>query len=126
MPLSAQALNVIDRIRQHGGESEYLFPAKGGGHTEWLQKMNLRIQKAAGFHFTPHDLRRTAATRMSELGVDDVLIAKILNHSWADRHVTSVYNRWKRLPEMRRALERWGARLEQIVSGEPGKVVRIG
>ena len=36
-----------------------------------------------------------------------------------------VYNEWDRLPEMRRALERWGARLDQILRSVPGKVVRI-
>jgi hypothetical protein len=53
---------------------------------------------------------------MSKIGIDDVIIAKILNHSWVNRQVTSVYNRWQKLPEMRRVLERWGARLERIVA----------
>ena len=39
--------------------------------------------------------------------------------------MTLVYNRWERLPEMSRALERWGARLDQILKGEPSKVVNI-
>ncbi len=40
------------------------------------------------------------------------------NHSWPLRHMTAVYNRWERLPEMSRALERWGAQVERIVTGE--------
>ena len=51
-------------------------------------------------------------TGLSEMGIDDVLIAKLLNHKWADRQVTSVYNRWQKLPEMQVALERWAASLE--------------
>ena len=76
-------------------------------------------------HFTPHDLRRTVATHLSEMGVNDRLIAKILNHKWADKESTSVYNRWQKLPEMRQALERWASRLEQIAAGVPAKVVKI-
>ncbi len=97
-----------------------------GGHIRWLQKMSQRIQKNTGFNFRPHDLRRTCATNLSKLGVDDVTIATILNHSWPLRHVTAVYNRWERLPEMSRALERWGERLERMVTGrESTKVVKI-
>ena len=62
---------------------------------------------------------------MSRRGIDDVIIAKILNHTWADRQVTSVYNRWQKLPEMRQALERWAAELHRAVTSEPAKVVRL-
>ncbi len=89
--------------------------------------MSERIQKNVDFKFRPHDLRRTCATNLSKLGVDDVTIATILNHSWPLRHMTAVYNRWERLPQMKRALERWGKRVERIVTGqESAKVVRIG
>ena len=127
VPLPQQALSIIEGLRQFSGGSEYVFTSKSKkeGHIDWLGKTSQRIQKAVGFHFTPHDLRRTAATNMSKLGTDDVIIAKILNHSWADRQVTSVYNRWNKLPEMRQALERWGARLDAIILGQPAKVARM-
>tara|TARA_B100000949_G_scaffold158964_1_gene139937 strand:- start:367 stop:531 length:165 start_codon:yes stop_codon:yes gene_type:complete len=53
------------------------------------------------------------------------LIANILGHKWADQQITSVYNRWEKLPEMRQALERWASRLEQIATDEPAKVVKM-
>jgi len=118
VPLSSHALAFIERLRPLTGEDEFIFAAPGGGHIRWLQKMSQRIQKSVGFNFRPHDLRRTCATNLSKLGVDDVTIATILNHSWPLRHMTAVYNRWERLPEMSRALERWGAKLEAIVTGE--------
>ncbi len=80
--------------------------------------MSQRIQKNTGFSFRPHDLRRTCATNLSKLGVDDMTIAKILNHLWPMKQMTAIYNRWDRLPEMSRALERWGAQVERIVTGE--------
>jgi len=126
VPLSSHALAVIERLRSLTGDAEFVFAAPGGGHIRWLQKMSQRIQKNTGFNFRPHDLRRTCATNLSKLGVDDVTIAKILNHSWPLRHMTAVYNRWERLPEMRQALERWGERLERMVTGrESAKVVKI-
>ncbi len=118
VPLSSHALAIIERIRPLTGDGEFVFAAPGGGHIRWLQKMSLRIQKQTGFNVRPNDLRRTCATNLSKLGVDDVTIARILNHSWPLRHMTAVYNRWERLPEMSRALERWGAKLEGIVTGK--------
>ncbi|HOM99870.1 MAG TPA: tyrosine-type recombinase/integrase [Acidobacteriota bacterium] len=135
VPLSTQARALLEEIRETTGDQEWVFPRMGHGtaaskenkndHVRWFGKKNSRLQKALKFDFTPHDLRRTAATKMSELGIEDTLIARVLNHRWADRQVTSVYNRWKKLPEMKTALERWGARLDQIVTSEPARVVRM-
>ena len=106
--------------------AEFVIASPDGGHVRWLQKMSQRIQKSAGFKFRPHDLRRTCATNLSKLGVDDVTIATILNHSWPQRHMTAVYNRWDRLPEMKRALERWGTQAERIVRGKGAtKIVKF-
>jgi integrase len=66
--------------------------------------------------FTPHDLRRTAATRMREFGVSRADVKDILNHKIRD--VTDRYDRYDGLPEKRRALERWARHLELIISGE--------
>jgi integrase len=133
VPLSSQALTILREIRETTGGEEWVFPTmgkgaakgRGRGHVYWFQAKNKRLQTALGFNFTPHDLRRTAATKMSELGIEDTLIARVLNHTWADRQITSVYNRWKKLPEMKTALERWGARLEAILTGEAAKVVKM-
>ena len=126
VPLSTCSNSWIERLRPLMGDSEWVFPSGAkDGHLTYLQKANERLQKAVGFQFIPHDLRRTGATNLSKLGIDDVIIAKILNHKWADRQVTSIYNRDSRLPEMTVALERWGERLRQIVTGQRGTVVRM-
>jgi integrase len=66
--------------------------------------------------FTPHDLRRTVATRMRELGISRGDVKMILNHVESD--VTARYDKYDGLTEKRRALQIWGKRLEQIVQGE--------
>src|SRR4051794_16454410 len=40
----------------------------------------------------PHDLRRTAASMMTSMGVSRIVVGHILNH--ADRGVTAVYDRY--------------------------------
>ena len=54
---------------------------------------------------TPHDLRRTAASHMASLGVNRLVISKILNHT--EHSVTSVYDRYSYDAEKKEALERW-------------------
>jgi integrase len=65
--------------------------------------------------FTPRDLRRTGVTRMAELGVDEHIIGKVVNH--APSTVTGqVYNKYKYDPEKREALEMWSEVISEKVS----------
>ncbi len=65
--------------------------------------------------FSPHDLRRTCATRLGAMMVPGHVIARILNHKQKD--ITSaVYNKYQYLNEKRDALEGWGRRLTIMVS----------
>jgi integrase len=86
---------------------------KREGDPEW-EEITKQIDAE---RWTPHDLRRTAATRMRELGItrDDVKL--VLNHT--DPSVTGrVYDQWHGLAEKRRALAAWAVWLERIISGE--------
>lgn len=74
--------------------------------------------------FTPHDLRRTAATFMAEMGYMDEVIDAVLNHS--KQGVIKVYNLHKYDREKQMALEAWSRKLEALVKGEEGgKVIPI-
>jgi len=75
--------------------------------------------------FTPHDLRRTAATLAGDLGFDDAWIAKCLDHAASKKQeqivpsVTGkVYNHSKRMKEKRAVLDGVAAELRRII-GEP-------
>jgi integrase len=63
-----------------------------------------------------HDLRRSCATHMARLGVDRLVISKILNH--AEGGVTKRYDRYQYAAEKRAALDRWALHLQAIVAGE--------
>jgi integrase len=141
VPISPQARDVLDRLKPVSGEQQWVFATPEGTHVEWLHSMNKRInknikeveEKAANnegreprnLHFTAHDLRRTAASGMGALAVPRDIIARVLNHKSADHTVTAVYDRYDRLPEMRRALSKWGAHLDRILTGKKAKVVNL-
>ncbi len=65
--------------------------------------------------FTPHDLRRTAATMLSEIGFLDEIIDAVLNHT--KQGVIKTYNRNRYDKEKQQALEAWEHKLLSIVNG---------
>ena len=74
--------------------------------------------------FTPHDLRRTAATLAGELGYSEAVIAKCLDHQVSRDNgekvarVTGVYVRSKRMDQKRAVLDGIARELRRII-GEP-------
>jgi integrase len=68
-----------------------------------------------------HDLRRTCATGMAALGVDRLVITKILNH--AEPGVTAIYDTFGRMEDRRRALELWERRIRHIINSPGDNVV---
>ena len=129
VPLSLLALDLLDTIKANASDSDYLFPSPLGDHPitgpsvdhGLLQnRARIGIENAA-----PHDLRRTGATMMAALGVERLTLSKVLNH--VDRSVTGRYDTHHYIDEKRAALERWGRKLKEIVSGTsvPSKVVEL-
>ena len=92
-----------------------LFPARG----QVDRAFNGRSKSMSGFRndcgindFTLHDLRRTAATMMAELGTSPHVLERILNHiaggtAQSITPIGRIYNRHRYLNEMRDALTRW-------------------
>jgi integrase len=62
--------------------------------------------------YTPHDLRRTFATRLSDMGVAPHVIEKLLNHKMPG--VMAVYNRADYWPERIAAMELWCKKIGAI------------
>lgn len=71
----------------------------------------------AGGRWTAHDLRRTAATLMAEMGVSGDVIDECLNHMIESR-VRRVYVHDRREADQARAFEALGERLAALMSGE--------
>ncbi|WP_432463861.1 tyrosine-type recombinase/integrase [Agarivorans sp. QJM3NY_33] len=70
-----------------------------------------------------HDLRRTVATGLNDLGVAPHVVESLLGHSI--QGVGGIYNRSQYLPEKRQALGLWCHKLESLRIGEQNNVVRL-
>lgn len=73
--------------------------------------------------FTPHDLRRTAATYISQLGIMDEIIDAVLNHT--KQGVIRTYNLNRYDKEKKQALEAWERKLQSIITGKKCKVMPL-
>ena len=74
--------------------------------------------------FTPHDLRRTAATRMAELGTSQFDIDRVQNHK--PTGIGATYNVHTYDREKKRALLKWARHLQKSLDGEKtAKVVQL-
>jgi integrase len=72
-----------------------------------------------------HDIRRTVATRMADLGVLPHVVAAVLNHlSVAKAGLGASHNRSLDV-EKRRALDVWAAHVQQLVNGRPAAAIPI-
>ena len=115
VPLSPQAQLLLDAIRPLSASSEWVFPGADGYRPRVaVHKAHNRIRDRSGVSFVPHDLRRTAASHMTGMGISRLVVSKLLNH--VERGVTAVYDRHSYDQEKRAALEVWGAHVERIIS----------
>ncbi len=86
-------------------------PYNGGGKQKWLMDKDLKLP-----HFTLHDLRRTFATKLAELGVAPHVVERLLNHSSGTiSGVAAIYNRFEYRDEMRAAIGAWEKRLRGML-----------
>lgn len=125
LPLSGAALAIVKAQPERGS---FVFTlrtgtAASGKHTNWHRENAKLVARAGTAPWTWHDLRRTARTLLARIGVDDLVAELILNHALPGKlRRTYVLHRYQ--DEMRTALERLAAFVEQIVAGE-ANVVRL-
>lgn len=69
-------------------------------------------------HWQFHDLRRTCASGMGDIGIAPHIVEACLNHiSGARAGVAGIYNRAEYASEKRIAFDCWATHVEQIVAG---------
>jgi integrase len=115
LPLSTRALAIIERTPRRNS-SDFLFSDKSG-FKDWGGAKAKLDQRLGIAPWTLHDIRRTCATMLGELGVLPHITEAVLNHYSGHRSgVAGVYQRAKYADEMRSALQRWANHLAQLTS----------
>lgn len=119
--LSELAIELLKELKKLNSKSRWLFPSdtgkshiRGESIGKAVRRSDVEVfHKAKIDYFTPHDLRRTAATHMTEMGISRLVVSKVLNH--VDSTITAIYDRHSYDAEKRNALEAWGERLSQLI-----------
>jgi integrase len=103
VPMVAEAMDILTAIPRH---CDFVFSTTRRSAISGFGNFKRRMDKSTGVaDWRLHDLRRTAATRMSELKEPRFTIARVLGHS--DTSVTATYDRASYRDEKRVALEKW-------------------
>jgi integrase len=147
VPLSGPARAILEaqprRANGDGTPRDLIFGKGQGGFSGWsgakealdariLETRRAQAKKADAKkiqplpHWTLHDLRRTAATRMVDLGVQLHVVEAVLNHvSGHKAGVAGIYNRATYTAEKKMALNMWADRVMTLVEGRESKVVPL-
>jgi integrase len=115
VPLSPPAQEILGMLQTTAGAEPWVFPShrRPGQPVLDVRKAIHKVCMLSEVTFTPHDLRRTAASHMAGMGIPRLVIGKILNH--AEPGVTKVYDRHSYDAEKREALNAWGERVMKLV-----------
>jgi len=127
LPLMPMARAIIESVPQLVTRDQ-LFGQRSHGFTRWVQDKCALDERLAGqvqsWHL--HDLRRSVATRMADLGIMPHVIEEILNHrSGHKRGVAGTYNRSPYEREVRAALTLWEDHIRALVAGDERKILNF-
>ncbi len=120
VPLSPWASDILSGLHRSRSDERWVFPVGRwhprslGGPRTTVQQLTRRVKARSGVEFQPHDLRRTAASHMTSMGISRLTVQKLLNH--VERGVTSVYDRHSYDAEKRAAVTAWADRLSAVVA----------
>lgn len=141
--LSSFTLEQFQGLKSLTGKSDWCLPARNEKNHVCLKSISKQIRdrtrdeplsnrtKATGSlilsggAWTPHDLRRTGATLMGELGVMGEVIERCLNHVEQNK-LKRIYQRHELKAEQREAWRLLGDRLALLLSTDKQENVVVG
>jgi integrase len=130
IPLAPSVVEWFHELKSLAGASVWALPTrKRSGPPQdkpiGMSTLNAALARLDGEwrNFAPHDLRSTARSYLSELGVPVIVAERCLNHSVGG--LVSIYDQHDYLEERRRALELWANFINQAEQGHGWNVIPI-
>lgn len=122
VPLSSQALDVLEQLRKHTGGQRWLFPNQRRPRDHMsMTTMNRALERmkfngTEGRDFSAHGFRATASTILNELGYRVDVIERQLAHKERNQ-VRASYNRAEYLAERREMMQDWANLIDSLRAG---------
>ncbi|MDR3639994.1 MAG: tyrosine-type recombinase/integrase [Humidesulfovibrio sp.] len=125
VPLSRQALAVLEEIHPLTGAGRYVFPGGRSAARPMSENAVLAALRRMGYaqgEMTGHGFRSMASTILHEQGWPSDVVERQLAHGERNK-VKASYNFAQHLPERRKMMQAWADYLDALREG--GKVVPI-
>jgi integrase len=118
VPLSPQALALLEVMRPISGDKEYVFPSQRDPLRHANEQSPNVALKRMGFKdmLTAHGIRALASTTLNEEGFEYDIIEMALAHIDPNETRRS-YNHAKYLPRRRVMMDWWSNRIEEAATG---------
>ena len=120
VPLSKQAVSVLEELHMHTGRGKYVFPSARGASRPLSEngvRTALRTMGYTNEQITPHGLRAMARTLLDEvLGYRVDWIEHQLAHAVKDPNGRA-YNRTAHLEGRREMMQGWADYLDKVKNG---------
>jgi integrase len=124
LPLMPTALGIIRQIPHMVSRDQLFGEHANRGFTAWDKNKRALDARSGVTEWTVHDIRRSVATRMADIGIGPHIIEAILNHHSGHRAgPAGVYNRSNYPNEVRAALVLWEDHIRSLLTGGERKVL---
>ncbi|MGO2202896.1 MAG: Prophage CP4-57 integrase [Pseudomonas helleri] len=118
IPLTEQALALLEAIKPYSGHREYVFPADRDARMHCNSQTANMALKRMGFEgrLVSHGMRSMASTILNEHGWESELIEVALAHVDKDE-VRSAYNRAEYIDRRRPMMAWWSEHIQEAATG---------
>lgn len=116
VPLSKQAISVLDEIKPLTGNGKYVFPSLRSGSRPMSDNTILAALRRMGYakeEMTGHGFRGMSSTLLHEKGWATDVIERQLAHAESNS-VKAAYNHAQHLPERKKMMQWWADYLDDL------------
>jgi integrase len=126
LPLMPMALAIIKTVPRLAARDQLFGSRCVDGFTAWVREKRRLDQRSGVTGWTTHDIRRSVATKLADIGVMPHVVEEILNHRSGHRSgVAGTYNRSVYEREVRAALAMWEDHVRALAGGVRRKVIPL-
>jgi len=123
VPLSTQAVDILSAAPRF--EGPFVLTSSAGerpisGFSKTKSRLD-ELSEVEGWRF--HDLRRTARTGLSRLGIPEAVAERVLNHT--PSVLVKTYDVHSYAMEKKAALQKWADHIDRILTPLPANVVPL-
>ncbi|MDR0219533.1 MAG: integrase arm-type DNA-binding domain-containing protein [Enterobacteriaceae bacterium] len=120
-PIPEYMKSFLEKLIRQNYKNTYLLGELKDGAT--VAQYGIKIWKKLGHteKWTLHDLRRTLATKLNDMGIVPHVVEQLLGHALPG--IMAIYNKSQYLPEKLDALNKWCERLDLLASNHDNVVI---